>query len=106
MPGLPRERPCVVCGKTKRIEARGMCDACRKRQERNENACPDRKTGDDLTGMEHVISILKTLRKMKVLRKDVKVVIETLMPYSGTSFNYQQAFIAQHVEAFEFEGNG
>ena len=110
-PDLPRTRPCLPpneggCGKVRMIVSRGLCDSCRKRQERRENSMMTASTGTQNKAEDtHKLmgKLLEVLNKFNVRRTDREQVLGLIMPYSGWSIEAQRALIRDHCKSADIE---
>jgi len=78
------------------IVARGLCDKCRKKEERREAGLNYPALGNKQTqasGTKWLAELLKLLEKAKVLRTDRERVLQVFMPYFGFSPETQQAML-------------
>src|ERR1017187_2018314 len=70
-PGLPNIRPCSGCGEERPIVARGLCDRCRKKEERKEAGMNFQALGNKQTkesGIKILGNLLELMGKAKLLR--------------------------------------
>jgi len=94
---LPHVRPCVKCGQEKPIAVRGMCDACRKREERAQDALTHPAFGrkeQQESGTELLARLLRILNKAQVPRASREIVLENVVPYLGYSGETQRHLIS------------
>ena len=98
IPGLPRIRPCTECGEERMIVARGLCDKCRKKEERMEAGLNFPATGNKQTketGMKILAKLLELMGKAKLLRANRERVLQEFMPFLGVSPEAQRTLIRE-----------
>ena len=98
IPGLPRVRPCASCGEERMIVARGLCDNCRKKEERmeaglNNPAYGDKKSKE--TGVKILAKLLELMGKAGLLRANRERVLQEFMPFLGISPEAQRTLIRE-----------
>ena len=96
--GLPRVRPCSACGEERMIVTRGLCDKCRKKEERmeagiNAPAYGDKKSKE--TGMKLLAKLLELMGKAGLLRANRERVLQEFMPFLGISPDTQRTLIRE-----------
>jgi hypothetical protein len=95
-PGLPRVRPCLNCEKEKPIAARGLCDACRKKEDREEDklnvpACGRKEQQAD--SMKLLGRLIEILNRVKVARSSRQIILQHFLPYLGLTPRTQSSLI-------------
>ena len=96
--GLPRCRPCSACGEERMIVARGLCDKCRKKEERLEAGMNFPAFGNKQTkegGMKLLAKLLDLMSKAKLLRANRERVLQEFMPFLGVSPDTQRTLIRE-----------
>jgi len=96
--GLPRIRPCVACGDERTIVARGLCDKCRKTEERKEDKLNVPAFGNKQTkenGMKVLAKLLELMGKAKLLRANRERVLQEFMPFLGLSPEAQRTLVRE-----------
>jgi hypothetical protein len=96
--GQPRIRPCTACGEERMIVTRGLCDRCRKKEERmeaglNTPAYGDKKSKE--TGMKILAKLLELMGKAGLLRANRERVLQEFMPFLGVSPETQRTLIRE-----------
>jgi hypothetical protein len=96
--GQPRIRPCAACGEERMIVTRGICDKCRKKEERmeaglNNPAYGDKKSKE--TGMKLLAKLLELMGKAALLRANRERVLQEFMPFLGISPETQRTLIRE-----------
>jgi hypothetical protein len=86
---LPPVRPCLKCGQEKRIASHGLCDRCRKTQERAEDRhaldpafCQTERQDKGAAMLAQQLAIFK---KARVLQVDRQIILARIVPYFGLS---------------------
>jgi hypothetical protein len=96
--GLPRVRPCAACGEERTIVARGLCDKCRKKEERMEAGMNFQASGNKQTkesGTKLLAKLLELMGKAKLLRSNRERVLQEFMPFLGYSPETQRTLIRE-----------
>jgi len=95
-PGLPRIRPCEDCGEERQIVARGLCDRCRKKEERKEAGMNYPALGHRQTqgeGLKILAKLFELMTKAKLPRANRERVLQNFGPFLGLSPESQQSLI-------------
>ena len=98
IPGLPNIRPCLECEEERPIVARGLCDKCRKKEERKEAGMNFPASGTKQTkeaGMKILAKLLELMGKAKLLRANRERVLQEFMPFLGVSPETQRTLIRE-----------
>jgi len=96
--GLPNIRPCSQCEEERPIVARGLCDKCRKKEERMEAGLNIPALGNKQTkeaGTKIFAKLLELMGKAKLLRANRERVLQEFMPFLGYSPEAQRMFIRE-----------
>jgi hypothetical protein len=99
----PNVRPCAVCHEDRPIVAHGVCDRCRKRQERADNRLlytPASAVGPQ-TGYENLAALHKIMNKCKVSGEAKRVMLKAFLPFSALSQTEQAAHMEGLCKADE-----
>jgi hypothetical protein len=93
----PNIRPCVVCKEDRPIVAQGLCDRCRKRQERAENRLlyTPASAVSAAKGSKNLATLYKLMDECRVAGDDKRAILQRFLPYSALPANVQAA----HLEA-------
>jgi hypothetical protein len=93
----PNVRPCAVCHEDRPIVAHGVCDRCRKRQERAENRLlyEPASAVSPAKGSKNLATLYKLMDECRVSGDDKRGILERFLPYSALPANVQAA----HLEA-------
>jgi hypothetical protein len=98
VPGLPNIRPCLECEEKRPIVARGLCDKCRKKEQRKEaglnlQALGNKQTKE--TGTKLLAKLTELMGKAKLLRANRERVLQEFMPFLGFTPEAQRMLIRE-----------
>jgi hypothetical protein len=95
--GAPDLREFVVCRESRRIVSHGMCDRCRKRQERQDDRLiyTPASAVSPAKGTKNLATLYRLMDECKVSGTDKRVILERFLPCSALPQNVQEA----HLEA-------
>jgi hypothetical protein len=96
--GLPNIRPCSGCEEERPIVARGLCDKCRKKEERKEAGLNFQAFGNKQTkeaGMKILAKLTELMGKAKLLRANKERVLQEFMPFLGFTPEAQRTLIRE-----------
>jgi len=93
----PNVRPCAVCHEDRPIVAHGVCDRCRKRQERADSRLlyTPASAVSSAKGSKNLATLYKLMDECRVAGDDRRAILERFLPYSALPANVQAA----HLEA-------
>src|SRR5580693_4601956 len=77
-------RPCAVCHEDRPIVAHGLCDRCRKRQERADTRLlyTPASAVSAAKGAKNLATLYKLLDECRVAGDDRRAILERFLPYS------------------------
>jgi hypothetical protein len=96
--GLPNIRPCLGCEEERPIVARGLCDKCRKKEERKEAGLNFQAFGNKQTketGTKLLAKLTELMGKAKLLRANRERVLQEFMPFLGFTPEAQRMLIRE-----------
>src|ERR1700733_14186779 len=78
-------RPCAVCHEDRPIVTHGVCDRCRKRQERADNRMlyTPASAVSSAKGSKNLATLYKLMDECRVAGDDRRAILERFLPYSA-----------------------
>jgi hypothetical protein len=104
----PNVRPCAVCREDRPIVAHGMCDRCRKRQERGNNRLlyTPASAVHISTGTKNLSILYTVMRNCKVTSDVQRVVLVALLPFMGLPRDAQEGHLKALKRQADEEASG